>query len=192
MAQPLWVSQRKGLSLPSNIGLVNSQLWDNCLGGVSWVASTCAVYPHPYRHVKMALGILTKGPNLDWTEDKQIYDCFKAWGKRVEMLMTGMALKKEPNDSICHCIKAWLGDTSHAHIEATGLTGDDAASTKCLLDTLKGHCKQWSNKIVAATTYKQLVQWDLGLLEYIEICKEVTAACNFGTAYDKCLKIPYY
>ena len=40
------------------------------------------------------------------------------------------------------------------HIEAIGPMGDDANSTKCILDTLKGHCKQRSNKIVAATAYK--------------------------------------
>ena len=104
------------------------------------------------------------------------------------MLMTGMALQNEPQDFICHCIKAWSGETSHVHIKAVDLTGDDVASTKCLLNTLDSHCKPTSNKIVAATAYKQLVQGDLGLPKYIEKCKEVTAACNFGTAYYKCLR----
>ena len=65
-----------------------------------------------------------------------------------------MALQKEPQHFICHCIKAWSGETGHAHIKAVDLTGDDVASTKCLLDILKGHCKPRSNEIVAATTYK--------------------------------------
>ena len=65
--------------------------------------------------------------------------------------------------------------------------GDDANCTKCLLHTLKGHCKPRSNEIVAAIACKQLVQGDLGLPEYTEKCKEVTAACNFGITYDKCL-----
>ena len=80
--------------------------------------------------------------------------------------MTSMALLIEPQDIICHCTKAWSGDTGHTHIKAVELTGDDAASTKCLSDTLKGHCKPRSNEIVAATAYK--VQGDLGLPEYIE------------------------
>ena len=57
--------------------------------------------------------------------------------------------------------------------------------TKCTLDTLKAYCKPRSNEIVAARTYKQLVQEELSLPEYIEKYKEVTAACKFGIAYDK-------
>ena len=66
--------------------------------------------------------------------------------------------------------------------------GDDATSTKCIVDALEGHCKPRSNKIVAATAYEQLVQGDLDLLEQIEKCREVTAVCNFEATYDKCLK----
>ena len=74
------------------------------------------------------------------------------------MLTTDMELKKKPQKFICPCIKAWLGERGHTHIETVGLMDDDANSTKCLLDTLKGHCKPRSNKIVAAKAYKQLVQ----------------------------------
>ena len=56
-----------------------------------------------------------------------------------------------------------------------------------MLDTLEGHCKPRSKEIVATMAYKQLVQEDLGLPEYIEKCKEVTAACTYGTEY-KCLR----
>ena len=44
-----------------------------------------------------------------------------------------------------------------------------------------------SNEFVATTAYKHLVQGDLGLPEYIEKCKEVTAVCNFEAAHNKCL-----
>ena len=74
---------------------------------------------------KMVLDILMKGPSLDWTDDNQLHDCFKVWRKVLEMLMTGMTLKKES------------GETSYSHIETVGLTGDDAASKKCILDTLE-------------------------------------------------------
>ena len=140
------------------------------------MASINEVYPHPYRDVKMALDILMMGPRLVWIEDNQQYDHFKAWRKRVEMLTTGMALKKEPQDFICHCIKALSGETGHEHLEVAGLTVDNVARTKCLLDTLEGHCKPRSNEIVAATVYKQLVQGDLGLPEDIGKAKE-TSEC---------------
>ena len=142
------------------------------------MASINAAYLHPYADITLALDILPKGPSLDWTENNQLHDCFKAWRERVEILMTGMALKKKPKEFIRHCLKVWSGQTGYAHIEAVGLTGDDATSIKCILDTPKGHCKPRSNEVVAATAYKQLVHGDLYLPECIENCKEVTAACN--------------
>ena len=136
----------------------------------------------------MALGILMKGPSLNWTDDNQLYDQFKAWGKRVQMLTTGIALKKEPQEFICHCIKAQSGKTGQAHIKSVGLTGNDASNTICILGALGGHCKPSINDIVAATAYKQLVQGDLDLPECIEKCMEVTAKCNFEAAYERCLQ----
>ena len=105
----------------------------------------------------MVLDILRKGPSLYWTEENQLYDHFKDWRKRVEVLMTSMALKEKPQDFICHCIKAWSGETGHAHIEAAGISGDDVATTKCLLYTLQGNFKTRCNDTGRTTAYKQLV-----------------------------------
>ena len=73
------------------------------------------------------------------------------------MLITGMALKKEYQKLMCHCIKAWSGETGQMNIESVGLTGDDATSTKFSLDALEGHCKPRSNEIAAVTAYMQLM-----------------------------------
>ena len=78
----------------------------------------------------MALDILRKGSKLNWIEDNQLYDHFKTWRKRVEMMTTGMALKKKPQIFICHYIKAWSGKTDQAHIKYVGLTGNNVTSTK--------------------------------------------------------------
>ena len=86
------------------------------------------------------------------------------------MLTTGIALKKEPQEFICHCIKASSGETGQTHIESEGLTGDDATSTECIPDVLEGYYKPRSNEIVVAAAYKQL-QGDLGLPEYTKKCK---------------------
>ena len=73
------------------------------------------------------------------------------------MLTTGMVLKKDCQEFICHCIKSWSGETGQAHIESVALTFDDATSTKCILDISESHCKPRSNGTVALTAYKQLV-----------------------------------
>ena len=67
------------------------------------------------------------------------------------------------------------------HIESTGLMEHDATSTKHILDVLEDHHKPRSYVFAVATAHKLCLQ------EYIEKFKEVTATCNFGTAYDKCL-----
>ena len=74
------------------------------------------------------------------------------------MLLIGMARKKEPQEFICHCIKAWSQETGHTHIEVVGLTGYNVTSTKYILGIIEGDCKPKSNEIVAATAYRQLVQ----------------------------------
>ena len=53
--------------------------------------------------------------------------------------------------------KGLVGETGHPHIETVGLTGDNANRTKCILHTLKDHCKLRSNEIEAATAYNQQV-----------------------------------
>ena len=108
------------------------------------------------------------------------------------MLMTSIALKKDPQECIFHCTKAWSGELGHAYTEAVGLTGDDATSTKCLLDTLEGDFKPRSNKIVAVTAYKQLVQGDLGLLEYIENAKKSQQCVPFAQHMINAYEMQYY
>ena len=98
----------------------------------------------PTGDIKIALDVLVKGSSLDWTEDNQLYNHIKAWRKRVDMLMTGMALKKELQELICQYIKAWLGEMGHTHIEAMGfkmmtLTAQEAYWT---------HLKVMANKVM--------------------------------------------
>ena len=64
-----------------------------------------------------------KGQSLNWTKNNQWNECFKAWRKRVEMLKTGMALKKKPKELLSKCIKIRLGETGQVHLESVGFTG---------------------------------------------------------------------
>ena len=126
----------------------------------------------------MALDFLKKEPSLQWTEDNQLCDHFKAWRKSIRMLMTSMVLRKEPQEFICHSIKTWLRGWA-THSEAGGLMGDNANSMKCILNAIKSHCKPRSNKIVAAMAYIQLVQGDLGMPQYLEKYKKSHQCATF-------------
>ena len=132
-----------------------------------WLVNKCMASFHilSYEGFQTALDILMKEPSLNWMEDNQLYDYFKTWRKRIEMLTTGMHWRKS-QDFMCHCIKGWSEETGQTHNESAGFTDDDIISTKHIMDGLEDHCKPRSSVIVGSTAYKQLVQGDLGLLEY--------------------------
>ena len=90
----------------------------------------------------MALDILMKGTSLDWTENNQLYDELKAWGKRIDILTTGMAFKKEPQEFLLSLHKAWSGERGQPQIESMDVTGDDAISTNASRMLLKLTAKQ--------------------------------------------------
>ena len=133
----------------------------------------------------MALAILMKGHSLNWTEDNQIHDNFKACRKRKEMLITDTE-ERAPRIHLSLHKGLVNGDRLGTHWIGRShrwLCYKHKMHPGCPWRSLQAQ-KQW---IVAATVYKPLVQVDLGLPEYIEKCKEITAACNFEAAYDKCL-----
>ncbi len=132
----------------------------------------------------MALESVSKGPKLDSSEDNGLYDKFKKWKCKASFLADRMKLKKKSNDIIIHCVKAWHEETGMSHIDNARLSDEDSRK---LNKVLESQCKLHI-KIVAALEHKQLTQGDLTLPQYIEKCKLVTKACNFGEAEDKCLR----
>ena len=139
-------------------------------GTSAWYLVTkCITSSHIFTHkgFKMALDVMTMWPSLNRSEDNQLHDCFKAWRKKVEILNPGLALNKEPQEFICHCIQAWPGEIGQKHIKSVGVTGDDSTSQKHIKDAFHGQKKPRSNEIAVAMTYEQLVQADPGLPKYI-------------------------
>ena len=68
------------------------------------------------------------------------------------------------------------------------MNNEDSKKLDKVLEVLESQCKPCSNKIVAAFEYKEHAQGDLILPQFIEKCKLVTKACNFGEVEDKCLR----
>ena len=134
----------------------------------------------------MVPDILIKGPNLTGQRTSNYIITSRPWGRGWKGWQPACLWRKNPRIHLSQHKGLVRGDGPHK-IEAVGLTGDDACSTQCLLETLEVHCKPRNNIIVTAAAYNQLEQGDLGLLGYIEKCKDVTAAWHFGIAYDKCL-----
>ncbi len=92
----------------------------------------------------MALESMSEGPQLDWSEDNGLYDRFKKWKCEAAFLADGMKLKKESNDFIIHCMKAWSGEVGRSHIQNAGLNDEDSKK----LDKVLGYLSHNANRAV--------------------------------------------
>ena len=104
----------------------------------------------------MASNTIEMGPKLDWTRDHQLYDRYKNWKKRVEMLMESV-LEEESDHAKCNYLKFWLGEEGLPLIQKWEdtkkllYTGDDPSGHK--LDTywtlLEEEFKPRANRILS-------------------------------------------
>ena len=129
-----------------------------------WLVYKCTTSSHilTNKSFKVALYILMKGLSFNSTEDNLLCDHLKAWRKRVEMLTNKHGTEEGAPSILLSFIKTWSGELGQTHIGSVGLTGDNATSTKHILDSFEGHCKPRNNETVVATAEKQLVQGDCG------------------------------
>ena len=104
----------------------------------------------------MAFNIIEAGPKLDWTRDYMMYDRYKDWKSRVEMLL-GSALEEESEKAQCNYLKFWLGEEGLPLIrkwESTKklvYTGDNASGHKLATywTLLEDEFKPKANRIIS-------------------------------------------
>ena len=100
----------------------------------------------------MSSSLIEIGPKLDWTRD-QMYDRFKSWKKRVEMVMDS-ALNEETDYAKCNYLKLWMGEEGLPLIKYD-VEGDDAATghtLKTYWDLLVKESKPKANTVNVPNT----------------------------------------
>ena len=130
------------------------------------------------------------GPKLDWTRDHQLYDRYKNWKKRVQMLMESV-LEDETDRAKCNYLKFWLGEEGLPLIQKW-------EDTKKLLytgDTPSGHdlttywtlleeeFKPRANRIISVIDlWTNSKQGSLGLSEWITKVYNQVELCHYDAA----------
>ena len=133
----------------------------------------------------MATSLIETGPKLDWTRDHQMYERYKKWKKRVEMLMDSV-LEEESGKAKCNYLKFWLGEEGLPLIqrwEDTGklkYTGANASGHKLATywTLLEEEFRPKSNRILSVidlwTNSKQgtrsLNEWITSVYNQVELC----------------------
>ena len=134
----------------------------------------------------MAFNIIEAGPKLDWTRDHMMYDRYKDWKSRVEMLM-GSALEEESEKAQSNYLKFWLGGEGLPLIrkwESTKkliYTGDNASGNKLTTywTLLEEEFKPKANRIISIidlwNNSKQgqmpLNEWITKVYNQVELCQ---------------------
>ncbi len=85
----------------------------------------------------MVLKSMSKGSQLDWSEDSELYDRFNKWKCEKTFLVDRMKPKKESNGFVIHCIKAWSGETRRSHTENARLSDKDSKKLDKVLEVLE-------------------------------------------------------
>ena len=145
----------------------------------------------------MASSIIEMGPKLDWTRDHQLYDRYKNWKKRVQMLMESV-LEDESDRAKCNFLKFWLGEEGLPLIQKWEDTkkliyvGDNPSGHD--LDTywtlLAEEFKPRANRIISVIDlWTNSKQGSLGLSEWITKVFNQVELCHYdATSKDRIIR----
>ena len=137
------------------------------------------------------------GPKLDWTRDHQLYDRYKNWKKRVQMLMESV-LEDESDRAKCNFLKFWLGEEGLPLIQKWEDTkkliyvGDNPSGHD--LDTywtlLEEEFKPRANRIISVIDlWTNSKQGSLGLSEWITKVFNQVELCHYdATSKDRIIR----
>ena len=109
----------------------------------------------------MVKEVLTKGPILDWTSDRNLHERFLEWKKAVSVLCKGLKMTNADPEFTCLCIYQWSGERGQNIFDKATFVRADLKKWEKHLEKLEKHSKPRGSKLVAATQYKVLTQRDL-------------------------------
>ena len=163
----------------------------------------------------MASNMVEMGPKLDWTRDHLMYDRYKDWKLRVEMLMDS-ALEEESDKAKCNYLKFWLAEEGLPLIrkwentKKLVYTGDSPSGHKLTTywNLLDEEFKPKANRIISVidlwTNSRQgqtpLSEWITKVYNQVELCHYkadskdriirdvLIVGCNSTQAKDKIIR----
>ena len=136
------------------------------------------------------MSTLESGPKLDWTRDNQMYERYRIWRKKVELIFRSALSKATPEEKTSY-LKYWLGDEGLPLVEKWESTGkldysnaeeaplSSGFQVQTYWDLLEEEFKPKGNKLLSIielwTRSKQgdkpLNQWLTQVYNLVNICK---------------------
>ena len=63
------------------------------------------------------MGMLETGPKLDWTRDNKVFDRYKLWKAKVEMIFSSALADCTPEQKTSY-LRYWMGDTIGEEVDS--------------------------------------------------------------------------
>ena len=101
------------------------------------------------------MSTLQSGPKLDWTRDNQMYECYRIWRKKVELIFCSALADSTPKQLVSY-LKYWMGDQGIPLIEKWESTGKLDYSNAEETPATEG-----GRRRVLLSGYKIQTYWDL-------------------------------
>ena len=101
------------------------------------------------------MSTLESGPELDWTRDNQMYECYRIWRKKVEFIFCSALADSTPKQLVSY-LKYWMGDQGIPLIEKWESTGKLDYSNSRETPATEG-----GRRRTLSSGYKVQTYWDL-------------------------------
>ena len=101
------------------------------------------------------MSTLETGPQLNWTRDNQMYECYRVWKKKVEFIFCSALADSTPKQLVSY-LKYWMGDQGIPLIEKWESTGKLDYSNAEETPATEG-----GRRRTLSSGYKVQTYWDL-------------------------------
>ena len=118
------------------------------------------------------------GPNLDWTMDDGLYNHFKTWNIKCQLIL-GAKLETCSKDQKCKTLLQWSGDKGLELYISWGIEDKDL-TLKTIWTKFEEHCKPQTNQLHSPYgLLKQLKQGNNSCDKYYALLQNQLALCQY-------------
>ena len=129
----------------------------------------------------MAAALLGKGPTMDWSANEGLYNRFKMWKQRSELLFEGPMDKTEENVK-CKYLLYWAGERGLELYNSWGLTEAEQKVLQNYWEKFEAFVKPQSNELMAAWELHHIKQENLSLEGFIAKLRTLVKEANYPEA----------
>ena len=121
---------------------------------------------------------LDKGPNIDWSVNDGLYNRFKLWKQRCELLFCGPMAKTE-EEVKCKYLLFWAGERGLELFNSWGLSDAEQKKLESYWKSFESFAKPQSNELMATWELHNAKQGNLSLEEFITKLRTLVKEANY-------------